>query len=135
MCQLIVENKVAFAEQKAQCGNVGRMAADIDNAVFCSQEVGYGFFQDPVRGTLAADQAAGSGRGAENFSSLCYFPGDFRMCIDIQVIVGGEVDIVFALDMYGRFCGPVGIQEKGAFHAHLLAKSDKSVKGQLGADL
>ena len=64
--QAVVKNGVARAEHEAQGGDVGRVPADVDDAVLHLVQIGQGALQIMVGRALAAHQAAGSGRGAEN---------------------------------------------------------------------
>ena len=65
MRQGVMQNQIARAEQVADRGFVGRMAADVDDGIFRADEVGNCSFQFTMHGLLARHQAAGRDAGPE----------------------------------------------------------------------
>ena len=103
--------------------------------VLGAEEVAQGLLELAVRDALAADQTAGAGRGAVDLGRCRDGLGYLRMPVDVEVVVGGEIDVVFAVDVYGRLGGAVGAVEEGVRHAHLGAVLDHPVEGELGTGL
>ena len=120
--EVVVQDEIARAEEEAQGGHVGGMPAHVGNAVLGAEEVAQGLLELAVRGALAADQAAGAGRGAEDFCRCRHGLGDLWMPVDVEVVVGGEVDVVLAVDMYGCLGRTVGTVEERVRQAHLRAE-------------
>ena len=129
----VIEDGVAVAEEEAQGGDVGGVAAHIGDAVLDAVEVGQGAFELAVGRTFAAHQAAGAGGAAEDPGGLGDGLGDLGVGIEVQIIVGGEVDVLLAIDHSGGLSRPLVTQEERVFHAHLGTHFHHALKRQFGA--
>ena len=130
--QAVVKNGIARAEHEAQGGDVGRVPADVDDAVLHLIQVGQSALQVVVGRTLAAHQAAGPGRSAEKAGRFGHGFGDFGMGIDVQIIVGGKIDEFFAVDQRGGFGRPIVANKERIIHPHLAGHFHKPLEGELG---
>ena len=108
------------------------MAAYVDNAVFHTVQVGKGALKFTVGRTLAAHKAAGSGRRAVNGGSAGDGLGYFRMGVNVQIVVGGKIQVFLAAYERGGLGSPLVAEEKRIFHPHLGSHLHKPVKGELG---
>ena len=133
MGQTVIEDGVARAEEKTEGGDVGGMPADIGDGVFHFIEIGDGAFQNAVGRTLAAHKAAGPGGRAVAQGGLVYGCGNLGMGVEIEVVVGGKIDVFLAVNMRRGLGCAVVAQKKRVFHAHFRAHFHKPFKRQFGA--
>lgn len=54
------------------------------------------------------------------------------MGVDIEIVIGGKIEIFFALDQGGSLGRPVVANKKRVFHPHFGAHFHKPIKGELG---
>ena len=132
MGQAVVKDGVARSEHEAQGGDVGRVPADVDDAVLHLIQIGQGALQIMVGRALAAHQAAGSGRGAENAGRFGHGLGDFGMGVDVQIIIGGKIDEFLAVDQRGGLGRPIVANKERIIHPHLAGHFHKPLEREFG---
>ena len=133
MGETVIEDGVAVTEKETQGGDVGGVAAHIGDAVLDTVEVGQGALELAMGRTFAAHQAAGAGGAAEDLGGFGDGFGDLGMGIEVQIVVGGEVDVLLAIDHRGGLSRPLVAQEERVFHAHLGTHFHHALKRQFGA--
>ena len=131
--ETVIEDGVAVTEKETQGGDVGGVAAHIGDAVLDTVEVGQGALELAMGRTFAAHQAAGAGGAAEDLGGFGDGFGDLGMGIEVQIVVGGEVDVLLAIDHRGGLSRPLVAQEERVFHAHLGTHFHHALKRQFGA--
>ena len=97
--QRIVKNQVARLEQVPDNRFVGRVTAEHDNRVLGSDKVGNLFFQFDVNRFLTGNESAGGNAGAVFCDSVLNRFDDFRVAGRADVVVAGEADVLFAVDV------------------------------------
>lgn len=128
----VMEDGVAVAEQKTQGGNVGGVPAYIDDAVLHTVELGKSTLQLAVGRAFAAHQTAGSGRGAIEGGGLGYRLGNFRMGVDVKVVVCGKIEIFPAVDKRCGLGRAFVAEKQRIFHPHPGTHFHQPIKGEFG---
>ena len=98
MRQSVVQNQVARAKQVADRRLVGRMAPDVDDRVFRTDQAGDGHFQLAMNGLFARHQAAGRHRRAEAVDGVFGGLSHRRIARHANVVVAGKVDQLATAD-------------------------------------
>ncbi len=96
--QRVMDDDVVAPEQVPDDGDVGRMAADEDDAILGAVQSGERLFQLAVNRPFAGDRAAGRDRGAVAIDRRLRRRGNVRVAVEPGIIVRGEVDVGFAVD-------------------------------------
>ena len=96
------------------------MPAHIDNAVLGVINVGKLLFESTVRRSLARDQAGSRSARAvktKRFNGRLF---ERRMSVEIEIVVGGEVEVLHAADRRFRLCNAVVTKEERIENAGTL---------------
>ena len=97
--QRVVKNQVARLEQVPDNRFVGRVTAEHDNGVVGSDKFGNLAFQVNVNRFLTGNESAGGNAGAVFRDSVLNRFDDFRIAGGADVVVAGEADVLFAVDV------------------------------------
>ncbi len=94
----VVHDHVVAAQEMADHGDVGRMAADQDDAVLGAVQTGQRPLELAVHRPLARDRAARRDRGAVAVDRRLGRRGDLGMTVEADIVVGGEIDVAAPVD-------------------------------------
>lgn len=115
--QFVVQHQVARAEEVADGGDVGGVAADEGDGVVHAVEGGDLGFEFAVHGAFAGNQAAGGHRGAVAVDRGLGRGDHVRVAGHVQVVVAGVVDVAVAADPGGGAGGAFMQFEEGVLDA------------------
>ena len=116
--QCVVNDQILGAEQIADAGYIGGMAADEDDAVLDAVKIGQRGLQIALDGAFAGYQAAGGGRGAPAVDGIAGGLADARMAVQREVVVAGKIDVGAAFDQAGGAGNAVMHLEERVVDAH-----------------
>ncbi|MCY1290861.1 hypothetical protein D9M70_400240 [compost metagenome] len=100
--ELVMDDEVLRAHQAADGGDVGQVAANETDGGIDAVETRDLFFERHMHRPLSGNEAARRGGDAKGADRIPRLGQHLRMAVEAEVVVGGEVDQLSAVDDGGR---------------------------------